>query len=381
MNTIISKIKNKKKYFAVVICLIILSVMFSVIRNSNFNKHDNTSNNIIQVQTMKPYIRTFKLYRDVIGSVQRENIEYIYSKTQGQLTSAYIKTGDEVKAEQILFQFDDSSAKAAFSNVGLASVTLDEAKSTLHNMEALYNVGAVSKSEYEAAEAVYQKALISYESAQSSYDLQLENTCITAHINGTVEMCSADVLDYVTPQQLLCVITNGNNSIVSFDVSSKIVHQLHIGGEIAVLDNQNQYSGEITKISSLADPLTGLFNVTAIVENFILPSTSATIRITTESLEKAMVVPFDSVFYEQKKAFVYLYDDGIALKTNIETGPFNESNVVITSGIAEDDIVITSWSHEIRNGAVIEDLSNNESIPEPLTKGLANSEVNIDAAN
>ncbi len=46
--------------------------------------------------------------------------------------------------------------------------------------------------------------------------------------------------------------------------------------------------------------------------------------------------------------------DGVAVKTDVKTGLFDEKSIVVTKGLKNGDTVITSWSSDLRDGAKIE---------------------------
>ena len=45
--------------------------------------------------------------------------------------------------------------------------------------------------------------------------------------------------------------------------------------------------------------------------------------------------------------------DGKAKKTNITTGLYDVEEVVVKDGLSKDDIVITTWSAQLREGVTV----------------------------
>jgi hypothetical protein len=46
--------------------------------------------------------------------------------------------------------------------------------------------------------------------------------------------------------------------------------------------------------------------------------------------------------------------DGLAKRTNIETGLFDNDNIIVTSGLSATDTVITTWAAQLRDGVEVE---------------------------
>ena len=50
---------------------------------------------------------------------------------------------------------------------------------------------------------------------------------------------------------------------------------------------------------------------------------------------------------------MYCVEDGIAVKTPVETALYNEDKIEITGGLAADSIVIHTWSSQLTDGAKV----------------------------
>lgn len=79
-----------------------------------------------------------------------------------------------------------------------------------------------------------------------------------------------------------------------------------------------------------------------------------------------MTIPVDAVSYDGGVPFVFCYEDGIAKKTEIESGIYDARIMEVTAGLTENSAVITSWSNELQDGAEVltEESVNEEAAPE-----------------
>ena len=69
--------------------------------------------------------------------------------------------------------------------------------------------------------------------------------------------------------------------------------------------------------------------------------------------KNALIIPYDALYFESEQAYLYIVEDGKAKKVEVTTGLFDESNAVITDGISKDDMVITTWSAQLRDGVKV----------------------------
>ena len=116
------------------------------------------------------------------------------------------------------------------------------------------------------------------------------------------------------------------------------------------------YEGEVIEIGTTIDATTGLFKIKAKVKGDttnILSGTKAKITTDTYHEKNALIIPYDAVYYDGTQAYVYTVVDGRAKKTNVTTGLYDVENIVITEGITKDDIVITTWSAQLREGVAV----------------------------
>ena len=81
----------------------------------------------------------------------------------------------------------------------------------------------------------------------------------------------------------------------------------------------------------------------------------STVKITlvTGRAENVMLVPVDAIYYSGGKGYVYLYEDGKAKMASVEIGLYDSENAQILSGIKADDMVVSTWSSNLYEGADI----------------------------
>ena len=68
-----------------------------------------------------------------------------------------------------------------------------------------------------------------------------------------------------------------------------------------------------------------------------------------------MLIPAASVYYKGEDTYVYTYDaaEGIIHEVPIETGIFDDENMVVLSGLEADDQVVVTWTSELAEGTKV----------------------------
>jgi RND family efflux transporter MFP subunit len=130
-----------------------------------------------------------------------------------------------------------------------------------------------------------------------------------------------------------------------------------VGQSVTLEKDDNTYEGEVVEIGSAIDQTTGLFKIKAAVTGNtegLLSGTKATVITDTYHENNAVIIPYDAVYYDGSQAYVYTVVDGKAKRTNIETGLYDNDNIVVISGLSEKDTVITTWAAQLRDGVDVE---------------------------
>jgi RND family efflux transporter MFP subunit len=200
----------------------------------------------------------------------------------------------------------------------------------------------------------------SISAAQLQIDQLQENLdayTITAPISGVIETANISVHDYATSSSYAFVISNKDTMIATYYVSEDVRNTFTVGQKITLEKDDNTYEGEVVEIGSAIDQTTGLFKIKASVTgdtDGLLSGTKATVISDTYHEDNAIIIPYDSVYYDGSQAYVYTVVDGLAKRTNIETGLFDNDNIVVTSGLSATDTVITTWAAQLRDGVEVE---------------------------
>lgn len=309
--------------------------------------------NVTVVNAANPTTGDVSVTSSLTGTVEAADVVYVYAKAGGDVTAVNVKAGDIVSQGQVLMEINTEQVESAKNNMDSAQVNLSQAQSNLNRMQILYGSGDLSDQEYEQYQNNLKSAELQYESAKLQYEKQVEYSTISAPIAGRVE--SVDVDDRVNQSAQLCVIAGEGQNSITFYVTQRMMQNLKTGDELEISKNGTTYTGNITEISNMVDASTGLFKVKGDMtgSDEIAIGSTVKIELVTERAENAMLVPVDAIYYSGGNAYVYLYEDGKAKMTSVEVGIYDSENAQILSGLNADDMVVSTWSSNLYEGADI----------------------------
>ena len=309
------------------------------------------------VKAQKPSVGDISLTTGLTGTVEPSDVVYVYAKASGDVTSVLVKAGDMVEQGQVLCEIDTEQVETARNSMDSASVSLSEAQSNLSRMQILYASGDLSDQEYEQYSNKVKSARLQYESAKLAYDRQVEYSTVTAPISGKIESCDIEVHDRVSQSAQLCVIAGEGEKRVSFYVTERMMGNIAVGDRLDIQKDGTGYEAYISEISSMVDSDTGLFKVKASVDDqeTMAPGTSVEIQVPSASARNVMLIPNHCVYYKSGDAYVYTYDqaEGVIHEVPVEVGIFDSENISVLSGLTLDDMVLTTWTSELKEGTKV----------------------------
>ena len=115
------------------------------------------------------------------------------------------------------------------------------------------------------------------------------------------------------------------------------------------------FEGKVDTISSRIDPSTRSILARIIVDNSnfeIIPGQLMTVKVIYDEINQ-IGVPESAVTIQGETAFVYIVNNNVAEKKNIQIGKRNFGKVSIVSGLKEGSIVISEGVSKVRNKAKV----------------------------
>ena len=187
-------------------------------------------------------------------------------------------------------------------------------------------------------------------STQSTYigTISAEGTAsVVSMISGNVEQVAVAVGDTVSAGDLLCRFD---------DESARLSLQ---NAQAAANSAQESYN---SAVSNVVDAQVGQFRVKAIIDGAQDLPDGLAVELTTTAhqVTGAVLIPSDAMFFESGVSYVYVVQDGKAVRSDVTIGLYTADTIAVTSGLTLGDEVITTWSSSLRDGVSVQTAAQTE---------------------
>lgn len=313
-------------------------------------------------QAQIAYVQIKNTYNDFVD--MQDEIKSLKKKIEKELS---VSGGDAGKVAEMQTKLATLQAKvSAMAAQGVTEETLHnqllQAESAYRTAEAGLNISEQSAAltQGQIRESTKEQSQTSLAMAQlgiDSAELALSYYTVTTPIAGTVIGKTVEVNGMATATSPAYTIASEDTMVVTFQVSESIMNTLAKDQKVTVERNGVTFDGVITEVGNAVNMQTGLFQVKAAItaNGQELPSgVSVKVSSDTYTAENEIIIPYDAVYFENEGSYVYTVKDGHAVKTYVTVGIFDDTNIQIVEGIAEGDIVITSWSPRLIDGVEVD---------------------------
>ena len=321
-------------------------------------------------------IRPVKIQK--INSIQDENFNIDFpaqiSPTQktvlafkyaGKIKSINFESGDFVRKGQVIATMDN---KDYMVNLEAFSKKYEAAKAVAQNAEVqfsraekLYKGGALAKKDYDnalmqknVAVSTFKEASAGLENARNT----LNDTKIIAPYDGYIDKKIVEVGTVVPEGGPVISFISNEITDISVNASSKDIEYIKNANDIIFKDNSSEktYPLKVKSIAQNPDTINLTYPVTFTFSNLnegekFLSGQTGTVTVNVKNNgNQEILIPLNAVF-EDNGSNVYLFKNGIAVKTPIEIGELKETDKIsVIKGLKSGDKVIVAGVSKLADG-------------------------------
>ena len=300
----------------------------------------------------------------ITGTVQAQNEVNQSFRIDGRLVERLVDVGDNVKAGQLIATLDpqneESGVQAARAQLSAAQARLVEARANYERMRDLVAEDAVSRAQFDQAEALRRTAESQVTAAQSQVSLasnRLGYTRLFASVSGVVTARGPEPGEIVAPGRMVVQVAREGARDAVFDVPVQVKNAAPRHPDIRIAlasDAAVTAAGKVREIAPRADPVTGTFQVRV---RLIDPppamrlGSTVTGRMTLDA-EPAIEIPSAALVRNNGKTAVWIVDPTAKTvsQREITVGASSASTVQVANGLANGDIVVTAGVQALRPG-------------------------------
>jgi RND family efflux transporter MFP subunit len=306
-----------------------------------------------------------------VATIKSRRSATMQPQVDGNLVKIYVKSGDLVKAGQVLMRIDPLKQMATVqSQQGTQAqkkALYDYTEIQVERQRKLYESGVVSRDAYDQAIQAYQNAKADLEANAALSDTQKQQLAyydIRAPFNGVVGDIPVHLGDYVSQTTLLTTVDENADLEAYIYVPTERAGLVRRGLPVEILDTAGKTLVK-SKISFLSPQVdNGLQSILAKAE---IPRTADLLRNqqlvrarVTWSTSPAPVIPVLAVSLVGGQTFVFLAspkgDGYIAHQVPVMLGDTVGNTYPVISGLKPGDKVITSGLQFLQEGAPVKPL-------------------------
>ena len=335
----------------------------------------------VAVEAVKPQKVVYTT--ELAGRTSAFQISEVRPQVSGILQKRLFREGGDVKAGDVLYQIDPATYQAnldsAKANLARAEANVAPAKLKMQRFKDLASISAVSKQEYDDAEAAYKQAQADVGVMQAAVEnarIRLNYTRVISPISGRISRSLVTPGALVTENQASPLTTVQQLDPVYVDVTQSSAEVLrlrrslesgtlrHADAEHAsvrlLLEDGTPYGSEgtlqFTDVS--VDESTGMVTLRAIFPNpkqELLPGMYVRAILTEGVDEQAMLLPQRALQRDAKgnpTAYVVNAENKVEVRP-LKVGRTQGTSWVVLDGLKAGDRVVTEGLQKIRPGVSV----------------------------
>jgi RND family efflux transporter MFP subunit len=296
----------------------------------------------------------------------------IQPQVDGSLTRILVKSGDRVRAGQVLMTIDPLKQQATVdqqrSTETQKKATLDYNQHEVERQRQLYESGVSSKRDYEIAVQAYDNSKADWQSstaARVTQQRQLAYYNLTAPFAGIVGDIPVHVGDYVSPQTLLTTVDENSQLEAYVYIPTERASDVRMGLPVNIVTSSGELI-ESTKVNFVSRQVDNALQGILVKA----PLRSSLDRFRNEQLVKARVVwstspaptiPVLAVTRIGGQSFVYVATEAqngsVAKQRAVTLGDTVGNNYAVNDGLKPGDKVIVSGIQFLIDGAPVKPIS------------------------
>lgn len=305
----------------------------------------------LKPQSIEKYISTTGTVKPLKEVVLKSEINGTYHLMTNPETGKLYQLGDKIKAGETILIIRNEEYELNLKQNSL-NLSLDISKQVYDKQKSLYEKGGVTLKDVKDSE-------INYINAKNTLDdaiIRLKKMTVEAPFTGIiVELPYHTTNTQIAAGQDVVKIMDYSELFMEVNLAGKNFNSIKTGQEVRIMNYtlpDDTLKGKIAQISPAFDPETLSFKAVLNISNkqlLLSPGMFAKGEIIVSKAENTIVIPKEYVLLKQRGNTVFVINKGLAEERIITFGLENPDKVQVTSGLNENDRLVTKGFETLRD--------------------------------
>jgi RND family efflux transporter MFP subunit len=355
----------------IIAILPILLLSLAVLSNSGCSKTEakQPPPKVMPVSTKTIDLAQVPVSDEYVATIKSRRSATIQPQVDGALTRISVKSGDHVRAGQVLMTINPLKQQATvdqqISTEAQKKAVLDYNTHELERQRGLFEAGVTSKQNYDQAVQAYENSKADYDASKAARITQQQQLAyynLTAPFAGLVGDIPVHLGDYVSPQTVLTTVDENTDLEAYIYVPTERARDIRMGLPVQIVTS----SGELID-SSTIDFVSQ--QVDSAIQGVLAkaPIHAPLDRFRNEQLVKARViwstapaptVPVLAITRIGGQPFVYVATEingsTVAKQRSVTLGDTIGNDYAVKDGLKQGEKVITSGIQFLIDGAPVQ---------------------------
>ena len=264
----------------------------------------------------------------------------VIAKVAGEVREILVEEGDDVSQGQVLARLDGDRLRLELNQ---SAANLQKLRRDYERNVDLKDKGLISSGDFD-------KIRYEMEALEASHNLaklELDYTQIRAPIDGVISNRFVRRGNTIAVGEAVFRVTSFDPLVAYLHVPEREYRNISedqiVGIDIDALQGQRVVAS-VTRVSPIVDPETGTFKITIEIsddQRRIKPGMFGRISIVYDQHENVLQIPRSAILEDSGETSVFVVVDGKASRRSVTTGYSNSGQIEISSGLTDDDQVVT----------------------------------------
>ena len=323
------------------------------------------------VTAMKADYQQWQPQLSAVGTLRAVRGVDVTTEVAGLVRSIEFKSGDEVKAGQVLVQLNADSDIAQLHSLEAAA---DLASTVYERDKQQLAAEVISKAQVDtdAADLKSKRAQVAQQAAL------VEKKTIRAPFAGKLGITTVNPGQYLNTGDKVVTLQTIDPIYVDFNLPQQQLPQIAIGQKVTLSADAYKgvaFEGKVNAVNPKVDTNTRNVQIEATIPNAkrqLLPGMFATVKLNSGDEQRYLTLPQTAITYNPYGDTVFVVkasdkkdDKGNAVLTAqqvfVTTGPTRGDQIAILKGVEVGTDVVTSGQVKLKNGSPV--VINNSVVP------------------